>query len=186
MRGAPGGGRAPTGGRSAAENKNWIEDCYWPRSGSSPDPVKLSPSEDDDCNKQVSDNRSTSENTLSSNQGSDSDAVDHVITTRGIDAPRVRSVRSENHIRVLALNNTFSNWKHSSSSSCNGSENIEHQDLNKKNTNRSYQNVQTIEEVDETCENILPSPKLIQPKFKSKLPFSPRSYRKSYNHNNWC
>ena len=129
----------------------------------------------------------TSENTLSPSNGSDSDDVDHVIAPRGLDAPRVRSIRSENHIRVLALNNTFSNWRHSSSN-CNGAENIEHQDLNKKNIIRGFQqqhqHVQTIEEVDETCENILPPPKLIQPKFKSKLPFSPRSYRKSYNHLN--
>ena len=36
--------------------------------------------------------------------------------------------------------------------------------------------------IEEEEEENIPTSKLIQPKFKSKLPFSPKSYRKNYTH----
>ena len=77
-------------------------------------------------------------------------------------ASRVRGPRPANHIRVFALNNQ---WKQSSFVPS----------LDQDQDNR-------IEEGDESCEISAPSPtKSIQPKFKSKLPFSPKSYRKNYS-----
>ena len=90
---------------------------------------------------------------------------------------RVRSLRSENHIRVLALNNQLTIWKHTSN------EDNDHMDTyQQKISSNGFHSVQTIDEVDETSEKI-PTTKLIQPqqKFKSKLPFSPKSYRKNFN-----
>ena len=85
--------------------------------------------------------------------------------TRDITAPRVRSLRPGNHIRVLALNNQFSMW---------------HQSSNSNMDNFEDNRIEEVEE--EASENISPpASKLIVPKFKSKLPFSPKSYRKNYS-----
>jgi len=62
-------------------------------------------------------------------------------------------------------------------------EDIDHDDVyHQKISSNGFHNVQTIDEVDETSEKISTT-KLIQPqqKFKSKLPFSPKSYRKNFN-----
>ena len=90
---------------------------------------------------------------------------------------RVRSLRSENHIRVLALNNQFSMWKQSN--------NITNENFDQNNLHSNhYQDFTTqniIEEGDGIIEkNFSPRNSQQELKFKSKLPFSPKSIRKSY------
>jgi len=82
---------------------------------------------------------------------------------------------------VLALNNQFSQWRHKSDSSkypppsdSNHSDKffIRHSLLNGFDNN-------SIDEVDESMENpITPAPVQASVKFKSRIPFSPKSYRK--------
>ena len=128
------------------DNKNWLEDCYWPR--------------------------------RHQEQPSGSQAVTGLEDTQpSYHTQRVRSLRSENHIRVLALNNQFSMW--------NQSNNITNENFDQNNLQRNnYQDFPTqniIEEGEGIIEKIS-SPRNSQQelKFKSKLPFSPKSIRKSY------
>ena len=90
---------------------------------------------------------------------------------------RVRSLRSENHIRVLALNNQFSMWKQSNNIT---NENFDQNNL-QRNNHQDFTTQNIIEEGEEIIEK-LSSPRNSQQefKFKSKLPFSPKSVRKSY------
>ena len=169
MRGAPGGGRAPThampGRKGPTEAKNWIEDCYWPRP-SPGDKETLTPRD-----LQPASESNRSQNNAPEPVGLSNGHVSSVSTcqTRDTTAPRVRSLRPGNHIRVLALNNQFSLWQQSSNSNMDDFEDSR------------------IEEVEEeSSENISPpATKLILPKFKSKLPFSPKSYRKNYSNWKW-
>jgi len=94
---------------------------------------------------------------------------------------RAHTHRSGNQFRVLALNNQFSQWRHKSDSSkypphsdSNHSDKffIRHSLLNGFDNN-------SIDEVDESMENpITPAPVQASVKFKSRIPFSPKSYRK--------
>ena len=90
----------------------------------------------------------------------------------------VRSLRSENHIRVMALNNQFSLWKQSN--------NITHQNLDQNilesgNIGSSFQDFKSetiLEEIDEITQYKSSTPP--QVKVISKLPFTANSYRNHY------
>ena len=155
MRGAPGGGRAPSQTRAGAgDNKHWRDECYWPRPGSTQDSPPAS---------------SSTNPIRSQNLSSDlCDTSGHVA--------RVRCVKSENHIRVLALNNQISMWKQSSVP------NSDHNnDTGTNHKNVVANGVHNNDPSEDKCDSIVTTSKLIQPKFKSKLPFSPKSYRKFSN-----
>jgi len=92
----------------------------------------------------------------------------------------LRAQRSGNHFRVLALNNQFSQWKHSSdmnkyqpSDQINGDKlYIRHSLINGFDDN-------SIDELDESLESPVQHPPVqATVKFKSRIPFSPKSYRK--------
>jgi len=91
----------------------------------------------------------------------------------------MRAQRSGNHFRVLALNNQFSQWKQSS--------NMNKYQLSDQNSDKSFTrhslingiDDNSIDELDESLEtNVQPQPVQAAVKFKSRIPFSPKSYRK--------
>lgn len=87
---------------------------------------------------------------------------------------RVRSLRSENHIRVLALNNQLKQSNNITN------ENFDQNNL-QGNNYQDFTKQNITDEGDEIIEKLSSARNSQQEfKFKSKLPFSPKSIRKSY------
>lgn len=112
-----------------------------------------------------------------------SDGLDHSSDSERMQPYQMqplRAQRSGNNFRVLALNNQFSQWKHSSdmnkyqpSDQLNGDKlYIRHSLINGFDDN-------SIDELDESLESPVQPPQVqATVKFKSRIPFSPKSYRK--------
>jgi len=92
----------------------------------------------------------------------------------------VRAQRAGNHFRVLALNNQFSQWKQSNNMN-------KYQLSDQTNADKLYIrhslingiDDNSIDELDESLETpVQPQPVQATVKFKSRIPFSPKSYRK--------
>ena len=164
-------------------NQNWMEDCYWPKSGAGEQSADPEDEHREDqapthhlpnqCHTEPirSQNLFLSDNP---NHPSDSERM------QPYQMQPLRAQRSGNHFRVLALNNQFSQWKHSSdmnkyqhSDQINGDKSYIRQSLINGFDNNS------IDELDESLESpVQQAPLQAAVKFKSRIPFSPKSYRK--------